>query len=245
MGKKRMIVEDVSYQTKGIGKVGPILPSFLHAACNAHSLVKETKNVDVEVDWTGGDTDKAKPNIQVKLSTKNMSYAGEVTEASRDPYFTTFLAIRNKTTGKTRLIEANEVVLKPVVNHPKSTNEFLLREKKDEKDMTLAERAEARKNLARSFGRKQGINYYNQQEKMQIESSQVEDKMIKAAGVVEQDKIQETVKTEEVEIIPKRNSGAKTKEKVYLIEDMLTKVMKLLIQDNVYDYDILFLFRSS
>ena len=52
MGKRRMIIEDVTMQSKEIGKVGPILPSFQHAPCNPESLEANTKSVDLSVDWT-------------------------------------------------------------------------------------------------------------------------------------------------------------------------------------------------
>ena len=49
-----------------------------------------------------------------------MTYKSLALSQTEDPFYTTFVAIRNKTTGKTRLIEANEVVLVPEVTHPRS-----------------------------------------------------------------------------------------------------------------------------
>ena len=49
-----------------------------------------------------------------------MTYKNLALSQTEDPFYTTFVAIRNKTTGKTRLIEANEVVLAPEVTHPRS-----------------------------------------------------------------------------------------------------------------------------
>ena len=49
-----------------------------------------------------------------------MTYKSLPLSQTEDPFYTTFVAIRNKTTGKTRLIEANEVVLVPEVTHPRS-----------------------------------------------------------------------------------------------------------------------------
>ena len=49
-----------------------------------------------------------------------MTYKSLALAQTEDPFYTTFVAIRNKTTGKTRLIEANEVVLVPEVTHPRS-----------------------------------------------------------------------------------------------------------------------------
>ena len=55
-----MIIEDVTYQTKNVGKLGPILPSFQHAPCNPASLETSTRNVDISVDWA---TVNNKPDI--------------------------------------------------------------------------------------------------------------------------------------------------------------------------------------
>ena len=52
MGKRHMIIEDVTYQTKSVGKLGPIFPSFQHAPCNPASLETSTRDVDINVDWT-------------------------------------------------------------------------------------------------------------------------------------------------------------------------------------------------
>ena len=162
-----MIVEDVSVQSKGVGKIGPLLPTFAHAPCNTHSLLSVVKDVGVDVDWPGDNS----PEIAVKLATDNMTYKGTVTKDSKDTYYTTFIAIRNKSTGKTRLIEANNVVLKPEVQYPKSTNPILLQDMSKEK--TLEEKIEASKHLIKSFGQAKGIRYYDQQEKMKVDSSQV------------------------------------------------------------------------
>jgi len=216
MGKRRMIIEDVTYQNKSIGKIGPILPSFQHAPCNPDSLVTSCQGVEISVDWSGG----PKPAIDVKLSTESMTYKNVVADNNADKFYTTFVAIRNKETGKTRLIEANEIVLKPDVEYPKSTNPVLLQDGEEKK--TLEEKIEASKHLIKSFGQSKGIRFYDQQDRMKVDSTQVEDKVMKAAGVVTEDQIQAAPQVQEVEIIPKRNEAATRSDQVYKIEDQLT-----------------------
>ena len=46
-GKKRMIVEDVTYQSQALEKVGPVFLSFQHAQCDAEALVEITKDVQL------------------------------------------------------------------------------------------------------------------------------------------------------------------------------------------------------
>ena len=79
-----------------------------------------------------------------------MTYTNSVQDNFADKFYTTFIAIRNKTTGKTRLVEANEIVLKPEVTYPKSKNPVLLQEGGEKK--TLEEKIEASKHLIKSFG---------------------------------------------------------------------------------------------
>ena len=43
-GKKRMMVDDVTFQSQALEKVGPILPSFQHAQCDPVSLQEITKD---------------------------------------------------------------------------------------------------------------------------------------------------------------------------------------------------------
>ena len=73
---------------------------------------------------------------------------------SGEKYYTTFLAIRNKKTGKTRLTEVNETVLAPVVEYPQSHNPVLLQEVQDNK--TLEEKRGDSKHLVQSFGQSKG-----------------------------------------------------------------------------------------
>ena len=151
-----------------------------------------------------------------------MTYTSLPIEETRDKFYTTFIAIRNKVTGKTRLVEANEVVLKPEVVYPKSTNPILLQDSAHE-NKTLAEKIEASKHLIKSFGQAKGQRFYDQQERMMVDSTQVEDKVLKAAGVVAEDKLEAAPKVEEVTIIPKRNNEAKRTDQVYKVEDQLTQ----------------------
>ena len=62
--------------------------------------------------------------------------------------------------------------------------------------------------LIKSFGQSKGIRFYDQQDRMKVDSTQVEDKVMKAAGVVAEEQIQAAPKVQEVEIIPKRDEAA-------------------------------------
>ena len=93
------------------------------------------------------------PKLDLELVTDEMKYRS-VPSSRGEKYYKTFLAIRNKQTGKTRLIEANETVLAPVIQYPQSSNPVLLQEVHAEK--TIEEKMGASKHLVQSFGQSKG-----------------------------------------------------------------------------------------
>eukprot|EP00090_Calanus_glacialis_P032727 TRINITY_DN54235_c0_g1_i1.p1 TRINITY_DN54235_c0_g1~~TRINITY_DN54235_c0_g1_i1.p1 ORF type:complete len:409 (-),score=140.97 TRINITY_DN54235_c0_g1_i1:50-1276(-) len=229
MGKRHLVIEDVTIQNKGVGKVGPILPSFQHAPCDPIALMETTKDCKVTADWPG----QTDPGLVVQVSTDHMTYTSSNTSRT-NKYYNTFVALRDKNTGKTRLIQANETVLSPKIIYPSTKNPLLLQEKVEAK--TFAEKMEASKHLIKSFGQAKGQRFYDQQDRMRVDTSQVEEKVMKAAGAVSEDRLTAVPEAESVQIVPKRNDGAGRKEQVYLLEDMLTKVeLKHLVEagDNV------------
>ena len=87
------------------------------------------------------------------MRTETIKYRS-VQDKRGEKYFTTFLAIRNKKTGKTRLTEVNETVLAPVVEYPQSQNPVLQQEVQATK--TLEEKRGDSKHLVQSFGQSKG-----------------------------------------------------------------------------------------
>ena len=67
------------------------------------------------------------------------------------------------------------------------------------------------------------LRFYEQQEKMRMDTSQVEDKLIKTAVEISGDKLVEAAKPAEVVIIPKRNEAARRADQVYSVEGLLTE----------------------
>ena len=118
----------------------------------------------VSVDW--GTKEEAVPDPQKKTEVSldvsietetNKYYNVKSSKPASQKYFNTFLAIRNKKTGKTRLVEANEVVLTAVVRNPPTTNPLLLQQTPTEK--TPEKRVEKSKHLIKSFGQSKGTKY--------------------------------------------------------------------------------------
>ena len=106
------------------------------------------KSVD-SVEWSSA----SQPTLDLEVETESMKYRS-VHDRRGEKYFTTFLAIRNKKTGKTRLSEVTETVLAPVIEYPQSQNPVLLQEVQENK--TLEEKRGDSKHLVQSFGQSRG-----------------------------------------------------------------------------------------
>ena len=110
----------------------------------------------------------------------------------------------------------------PKIIYPSTKNPLLLQENVEAK--TFAEKMEASKHPIKSFGQAKGQQFYDQQDRMRVDTSQVEEKVMEAAGAVSEDRLTAVPEAESVQIVPKRNDGAGRNEQVYLLEDMLIKV---------------------
>ena len=73
---------------------------------------------------------------------------------------------------------------------------------------TFAEKMEASKHPIKSFGQAKGQRFYDQQDRMRVDTSQVEEKVMEAAGAVSEDRLTAVPYAESVQIVPKRNYGA-------------------------------------
>jgi len=208
-----MTIDDVTNQSKQSGKLGPIMPVFQHAPCNPEMLVENT-TTSLRTSW-----DSEKPTLNLTMDSKNMTY--ESVEGGDNPHYKTYLALRDKKTGKTRLIEANPIVMKPKVTYPETKNPMLLMD--NVQPTTFAEKIAASKHLIKSFGQAKGARFYDLQDSMKIDAGQIEDKMSKAVGSVTEDKLIEGPKPTEVNIVPERNDTATRAGDVYDFNRMLSE----------------------
>jgi len=228
MGKKSnlMHIDDVTNQTRQSGKLGPIMPVFQHAPFDPESLIANTTSSLTTV-WEAD-----KPKLDLSINSSNMTYT--YVEGEGNPFYTTYVALRNKKTGKTRLIEANQVVMKPKVNYPPTKNPLLLQENIEA--TTFAEKMAASKHLIKSFGQAKGARFYDQQDRMKVDAGQIEDKISKAAGSVTEDRLAEAPKLTEIEIIPKRYEGATRAGEVYDFKSMLTELELKQLTESVDEF---------
>jgi len=211
MGRKlrgELRIADVSRSRPG--RLGPLLAYFQHAPLDPSSLSSSSPSVLLEE--VGG-------RVGVKVTSGTMSYSG----TSSSPNMTTYLAVRDRATGKTRLVEASSVSLAPGVAPPPPSNPMLLEKVEEEK--TWKERLAASKHLIKSFGQAKGGRFYEQQERMRIEEGQAQERVSLAATREDTTKqaTGEDDKEQEASLAPPRHPEATRPEDVYRVEELLTK----------------------
>jgi len=214
-----MNIQDILRHSSSSGKLGPILPSFSHAPCSVPLLAAADPHCSIEVQWKGD-------NPQPRLS---MNIDGQEYQGTSQPCgpFTTYLAIRDTATGKTRLVEACPLVLNPQVTAPPSRNPVLLSEK-PAAEGTWAENLVQQKALVKKFGRQTGARYYQKVEEMRVDGGLKEEMILKAAGnaVGLMEPATEVEQKEDglSHLLPPRNDMAQNKEMVYEVGGLLTKI---------------------
>jgi len=220
MGKRPkglLEISEVSKQSSRSGKLGPVLTSFHHAALDTSCLSSSPSTSLSLVSWQ-----QDVPRLEVTVDSGSVSYHSQKQENTSG--MTTYLGIRDKVTGKTRLIETNSVVLRADVTYPPTTNPTLLAEGPG-KDITYVQRMEASKHLIKSFGQQKGSRFYEQQERMRIESSQADMRASKAAMGADLDVTAEVTGApiNKESLLPMRNLDATSPEDVYKVEEILTE----------------------
>lgn len=173
-------------------------------------------NLDASVEVTGFKDNK--PSLNLSLVAPELSYVNS--DAKQDSYFTTYIAIRNKKTRKTRLIETVSLMMKPQTEAPKSTNPLLL--KKITEDLNTEDRMEANKQLIKSFGQRKGQRYYENREMLKVDAEDTEARVLKAAGVVDIQSLSTVAEGLVPDIIPPRDPDAGKAELIYRVEHILT-----------------------
>jgi len=218
--KVGMIIDQISSLEPQSDKVSPIFVNFKHAKFNPEQLAQQVCNIDVEVTSNARD----KPDFNMELKTSNLSYV--TSEHCKDPYFDHYIAIRDKETGKTRLIEAVHMTLKPKVTPPKSRNPLLMEDEGEE--VTPKVRDSRNKRLVTNFGMKKGVAYFKSKENQVVSQDETESRLMMAASEVNIEDLSSAADKEESEsikitdLIPKRDDNAALVVDVYKIHNLLT-----------------------
>lgn len=102
-----MRITDISNHQASQGTVGPLLASFSHAPCSSALVAAARPSCSVTTEWQ-----EDWPKVSLVMSVEDRQYEAPPTTRG---LFTTYLAIRDKASGRTRLVEALPVVLSPKV----------------------------------------------------------------------------------------------------------------------------------
>eukprot|EP00088_Acartia_fossae_P005645 TRINITY_DN1254_c0_g1_i10.p1 TRINITY_DN1254_c0_g1~~TRINITY_DN1254_c0_g1_i10.p1 ORF type:complete len:412 (-),score=76.42 TRINITY_DN1254_c0_g1_i10:72-1307(-) len=220
---KRVHITDISHLEADSTKLPPFLIHFKHAKANPQGMIESKPEVKVDLVSRA----RQKPDFKMELKTSNLAY--ETSEDRKEEYFDYYIAIRDKATGKTRLVEALNMVLKPKVTPPASKNPVLLAAAEaGETDADSKEaKTETNKLLIKKFGQKKGQNYYANKEKLAVDENDTQERVKMAVGEVDEQDIV-TVKPEAgasmaASLIPPRDETAQKPSDIYRVEHLLTE----------------------
>merc|ERR1719309_176753 len=216
---KKMIVSDISKCNNSQNTIPPVLLSFSHANCNAQAIANDNDTrIEIELEsWNGG-----QPSLKTTLDTAHISYTSP--ELKVDPFYTTYIAIREKSTGKTRLIETVRACLRPKVDYPNSTNPLLMND--DSTEPSGSDRFSINKQLIKAFGQRKGQRYYENKDNLQVDEEDTNMRMKQAASGVDATSLEsraaDTGEQTSLSIIPDRDENAGRADLIYRIEHLLT-----------------------
>jgi len=200
------VISSVVRQGGRQGRLGPVLVRFEHGQVVPDAF----QQMPLEFSYKFPDSIKSEdeaaalkptlPKCDLKMTAKNLTYSSNTksvkgrTISSGNPYQKTFLAIRNKSTRRVKMVEACCVSLGATVDPPASTNTLLLKEEikasmqseeATEQAQRLEERKALNKHLVGEFGQTKGRRAYEQADRMKVESTALSDKLNRAAMAVD------------------------------------------------------------
>jgi len=215
--EKSVFISDVTSMKGARNKIPLVLLNFKHAPADPDSIMEN--NPSVKLDMEGWNANQKKPDFSLTLKTPHLPFVN--TDDKQDTYYTTYLAIRDKHTGKSRLIETVNVLMAPKVEAPASTNPLLL--KKVAETISSEERFESNKLLIKAFGQRKGQRYYENKEALRVDEEDAEAKVLKAAGAVDAKSLSTLVTKTELDIIPARDPNAGRADMIYRTEHILSE----------------------
>ena len=244
---EKPIISQVLRQGGRQKRVGPILIKFGHGKLNPDALhCFDPPSVSYDFKSFNSSDEVpigTAPKLDVEVRADELVYssnAPSVKQINREPqYQKTFVAIRNKKTNKIKLIEVNDITLGAVIKPPPSSNPILIEEEMKRNDALLGnndalddpdsekkkiekDRMATNKNLVREFGQKKGKRIYEQNDRMQIDSDILNDKLSRAAMTVNQSSLETSslsTTSDPVELTPPCNRNATRVEQVYTLEN--------------------------
>jgi len=148
-----------------------------------------------------------------------MFYMGTTVSELKDQHV--FIAIRNKVTSKTKLVQVSKVVLSPVIEFPKSTNPDLNEDEGSEQKT----KTDLRKEFVHKFGMLKGQRLYDQAERLTVKSETLEANINDAAknsSVVASDLLPK-IEISYDYLLPPRNTSATLASEVYLLKDIVAE----------------------
>ena len=174
------------------------------------------------------------PQLKVQIESDHLTYSSSSKTLKGsgfryDPYYATYIGVRNKADGTMKLYEVDQVTVAANVPAPPTKNPTLLMAKELEQETDEAKkRAAAKKHLVTEFGQTKGQRMYAQADRMAVTDENLAEKLSKAADNVDLAAI--TLPHNPANdanptgnLTPPCNRQAGRKEEVYNMFDILSK----------------------
>lgn len=189
----------------------PLRVSFNHA--NLKANVADHSEV-------GLFSDSLNDNEYIAICKKDdMFYMGNTVTEPKDQ--NVFIAIRNKLTSKTKLVQVSKVSLSPAIEFPKSTNPDLLDDENSEKKTN----SDLRKEFVHKFGMLKGQRLYDQAERLTVKSETLQANITDAAqnSSVTASDLLPKIEISYDYLLPPRNTSAAVASEVYQLKDIIAE----------------------
>lgn len=183
------------------------------------------------------------PQLKLKIKSDHLTYSSTVKSLNGngvryDPYFSTYIGIRNKEDGTMKLYEIEQATVGAKFKAPATKNPTLLQEEVDTKDEKKT-REMAKKHLVQEFGQSKGKRIFAQADRMAIEAENLTEKLTRTAENVDQKNISMPNQSfEDVKLAPPCNRSATKVEDAYPISEILSQndIKSLIESSESFDF---------
>jgi len=238
MGKSKKTVK-ISGIKSNAGKLSPILVDFEHGKVDPEAF--KNFKAKIKIGLPENQDNENGPQLKLGITSDHMTYSSTAKSLNgygirHDPYYSTYIGIRNKEDNTMKLYEIEQMTVAAKVNPPQTTNPVLiearLEKMKEDKESTdpdptkkaKEDAARAKKHLVMEFGQHKGQRIYRQADRMAIEAENMTDKLSKAAEKVSKDVISLPNQVlEQLNLAPPCNRKASYVSDIYKIKDILSE----------------------
>ncbi len=214
------MVTQVLSQGGSSKRIGPVIVKFEHCGRVKDGDFCTGFKADLSARFR---SNVGNPDLKLELEASNgLVYSNLASSVPKNDdgksCLKTYVAYRDKESNTLRIEEANVVTVGAVVQAPKTANLLLTSVVAED---LKTRRSASKKHLVRQFGQAKGQRIYEQIERLQVDSEQIDNKMKFAAETVSEESMQMPLQARTETLTPPVNKDADNVYDVYRKEDLL------------------------